>query len=107
MPKRARQEGAVVDGAEPPDLRTWLTYKAVTEANKVSMDLELERYRARLETMSANVQLGLGHLRKAQSERDFLDTSHKHQVSVIEELRKELKERKEQTAKAIRILMLQ
>ena len=107
MPKRARQEAAVVDGAEPPDLSTWLTYKAVAEANKVSTDMELERYRVRLETMSANVQLGLGHLRRATSERDLLDISNKNQVSVIAELRKELKKRKEQTARAVKILMLQ
>jgi hypothetical protein len=41
MPKRARQEAAVVDGAEPPDLSTWLTYKAVAEANRVTTDMEL------------------------------------------------------------------
>jgi hypothetical protein len=107
MPKRARQEAAVVDGAEPPDLSTWLTYKAVAEANRVTTDMELERYRVRLETMTANVQLGLGHLHKAQRERDLLDISYTNQVAVIAELRKELKKRKEQTAKAIKILMVQ
>jgi hypothetical protein len=107
MPKRARQEAAVVDGAEPPDLSTWLTYKAVAEANKVSTDMELERYRVRLESMSASVKLGVGHLRRVTSERDLLDISNKNQVSVIAELRKELKKRKEQTARAIKILMLQ
>jgi hypothetical protein len=107
MPKRARQEAAVVDGAEPPDLSTWLTYKAVAEANKVSTDMELERYRVRLESMSASVKLGVGHLRNVTRERDLLDISNKNQVSVIAELRKELKKRKEQTARAIKILMLQ
>jgi hypothetical protein len=107
MPKRTRQEAAVVDGAEPPDLSTWLTYKAVAEANKVSTDMELDRYRARFESMSAAQKLGVGHLRNVTRERDLLDISHKHQVSVIAELRKELKKRKDQTARAVKILLLQ
>jgi hypothetical protein len=105
MPKRARQEAAVVDGAEPPDLSTWLTYKAVAEANKVSTDMELDRYRERFESMSAAQKLGVGHLRNVTRERDLLDISHKHQVSVIAELRKELKKRKDQTARAVKILL--
>jgi hypothetical protein len=88
-------------------LGTWLAYKASAEAYKASTDVELDRFRDRLASMVAAQTLGVGHLRDLARERDLLDASNKHQISVVAELRKELKKRKSQTARAVKILLLE
>ena len=107
MPKRTRQAAAVVDGTDPADLGTWLAYKASAEAYKASTDVELDRLRDRVVSMIAAQTLGVGHLRDLARERDRLHTSNEHQIFLVAELRKELKKRKSQTAKAVKILLLE